>query len=76
MTPFDKTALPFPVYRDSTELDVVRKDGTGDTGCLLEIIKDSTVILGPPPPITPVTDLPEWQQDKYTQLFEHKPPGC
>ena len=74
MTPFDRTVLPFPVYRDTTALDVVRKDGTGDTGCLLEIIKDSTVILGPPPSIMPVTDLPEWQQDEPVQLFEQKEP--
>ena len=63
MTKFDKTALPFPIHRDTTALDVVSPFGTGDTGCLLNIMKDSTILIGPPPPIISVYDLPEWRKD-------------
>ena len=63
MNPFDKTVLPFPIYRDTTAIDVVRMDGTADTGCLLEVMKNSTILIGPPPPIISVYDLPEWRKD-------------
>jgi hypothetical protein len=47
------------IYRETSALRTVRLDGTGDTGCLLSIIRDAVVIVGPSDPFQSSVKVPD-----------------
>lgn len=48
MNTFQQTSDASHVYRETSALRAVRTDRTGDTGTLLQVMRDSVLLIGPP----------------------------
>lgn len=47
------------VYRDTSGLSAIRMDRTGDTGSLLDVMRDAVLILGSPVHESTLEKIPE-----------------
>jgi hypothetical protein len=59
MIDFQKTADAAFVYRETSAVSTLRMDGTGNTGTLLDVIRDAVVVVGPPAEMTKVPGSPK-----------------
>lgn len=48
MNNFRDTTDASYIYRESSALSTLRTDSTADTGNLIQVMRDSTLVLGPP----------------------------
>lgn len=48
MNTFHQTSDASHVYRETSALRAVRTNGTGDTGTLLQVMRDSVMLIGSP----------------------------
>lgn len=48
MNIFQQTSDASHVYRETSALRAVRTDRTGDTGTLIQVMRNSVLLIGPP----------------------------
>lgn len=59
MIVFRETTDASLIYRDTSALSTLRTDNTSDTGNLLQVIRDSVLVLGSPAKISSEEKIPE-----------------
>lgn len=59
MIMFDQNTDATRIYRETSGVKTIRMDRTGDTGSLLEIMRDATIIIGAPSATPSQEKIPE-----------------
>ena len=59
MITYQETTDATHIYRDTTAFSTIRMDRTADTGNLLQVMRDSVIIIGSPACLRSEAKIPE-----------------